>query len=186
MGGRCRREQGEGKARGTNDLGLVENINFILLTVGRHLMILTKQDISSALHTRKCRQYRNRRQLRQEDQRRGCHSHFGEKRSGHRGDKEGAGLTAGLSLRAGQLCGPGGRHSTRRVQQGEWEEGRGNDKEYVYLGPHTRLGSGLGSSVRGGGSHGYRQKSSPRGKKTTGREGGKLGERRRAEAGEDL
>lgn len=97
MGGRCRREQGEGKARGTKDLGLVENINFIILTVGRRLMILTKQDISSALHTRKCRRYRNRRQLRQEDQRRGCHSHFGEKRSGHRGDKEGADVTAGLS-----------------------------------------------------------------------------------------
>lgn len=61
-------------------------------------MILTKQEISSALHICKCHRYRNMRENSARKTVRGYYSHFGEERRGHRGDEEeGADRTRGLS-----------------------------------------------------------------------------------------
>lgn len=54
------RDRGESQARGTGIFQvLLKSLIFILLTVGRHLMILTKQEIRSGLHICKRHQDRN-------------------------------------------------------------------------------------------------------------------------------
>lgn len=54
------RDGGESQARGTGIFRvLLKSLIFILLTVGRHLMILTKQEIRSGLHICKCHWDRN-------------------------------------------------------------------------------------------------------------------------------
>lgn len=54
------RDGGESQARGTGIFRvLLKSLIFILLTVGRHLMILTKQEIRSGLHICKRHQDRN-------------------------------------------------------------------------------------------------------------------------------